>query len=155
MGSKVASSTSRKLLAQGKKTEEVSSITGYSRNWIYCVVRRYNSSGIAGVGDRRRGNYGTNSILDDLELAELWQALQGEGLDGGLWNGTKVADCLSKWKGEPVHRQRGWEILKQMTFRLRVPRPAHTGSDKYVVIRYSLAQNIVVMMNKIPNSTNI
>ena len=29
------------------------------------------------------------------------------------------------------------------------------GSDKYVVIRYSLAQNIVVMMNKIPNSTNM
>ncbi|MEG4854291.1 hypothetical protein QUB10_25815, partial [Microcoleus sp. B5-D4] len=25
------------------------------------------------------------------------------------------------------------------------------GSDKYVVIRYSFAQNIVVMMNKIPN----
>ena len=51
-----------------------------------------------------------NSILDDLELAELWQALQGEAPDGGLWNGTKVADCLSKGKGEPVHRQRGWEI---------------------------------------------
>lgn len=117
------------LLAQGKKTEEVSSITGYSRNWIYCVVRRYNSSGIAGVGDRRRSNYGTNSILDDLEQAELWQALQGEAPDGGLWNGRKVADCLSKWKGQPVHRQRGWEILKQMTFRLRVPRPAHTKAD--------------------------
>jgi transposase len=29
------------------------------------------------------------------------------------------------------------------------------GSDKYVVIRYSLAQNIVVIMNKIPNSTNM
>ena len=110
MGSKVASSTSTKLLAQGKKTEDVSSITGYSRNWIYCVVRRYNSSGIARVGARRRGNYGTNSILDDLELTKLWQALQGEGSDGGLWNGPKVADCLSKWKEEPVHRQRGWEI---------------------------------------------
>ena len=29
------------------------------------------------------------------------------------------------------------------------------GSDKYVVIRYSLAQNIVVIMDKIPNSTNM
>jgi len=29
------------------------------------------------------------------------------------------------------------------------------GSDKYVVIRYSLAQNIVIIMNKIPNSTNM
>jgi hypothetical protein len=29
------------------------------------------------------------------------------------------------------------------------------GSNKYVVIRYLLAQNIVVMMDKIPNSTNM
>ena len=29
------------------------------------------------------------------------------------------------------------------------------GSDKYVVIKYSLAQNIVVMMDKIPNSTHM
>jgi len=33
--------------------------------------------------------------------------------------------------------------------------PASSGSDKYVVIRYSLAPNIVVMMDKIPNSTNM
>ena len=33
--------------------------------------------------------------------------------------------------------------------------PDFPGSDKYVVIRYSLAQNIVVMMDKIPNSTNM
>jgi hypothetical protein len=28
-----------------------------------------------------------------------------------------------------VSRQRGWEYLRQMTFRLRVPRPSHTESD--------------------------
>nr|MBH8572114.1 helix-turn-helix domain-containing protein [Dendronalium phyllosphericum CENA369] len=30
------------LLAQGKKTEEVEEITGYSRTWIYALVKRYN-----------------------------------------------------------------------------------------------------------------
>jgi len=35
------------------------------------------------------------------------------------------------------------------------PDPRELGSDKYVVIRYSLAQNIVIIMNKIPNSTNM
>ena len=29
------------LLAQGKKTEEVTEITGYSRTWIYALVKRY------------------------------------------------------------------------------------------------------------------
>lgn len=29
------------LLTQGKKTEEVTEITGYSRTWIYALVKRY------------------------------------------------------------------------------------------------------------------
>lgn len=40
------------LLAQGKKTEEVEEITGYSRTWIYALVKRYNELGISGIGDR-------------------------------------------------------------------------------------------------------
>ena len=41
------------LLAQGKKTEEVDEVRGYSRTWIYALVKRYNESGISGIGDRR------------------------------------------------------------------------------------------------------
>ena len=40
-----------------------------------------------------------------------------------------MADWLSEVTGTTVSRQRGWEILRQMTFRLRVPRPSHTESD--------------------------
>jgi hypothetical protein len=32
--------------------------------------------------------------------------------------------------GRRVSRQRGWEYLKQMRFRLRVPRPEHTESSQ-------------------------
>ncbi|MBN3926659.1 MAG: helix-turn-helix domain-containing protein [Nostoc sp. NMS4] len=39
------------LLAQGKKTLEVEEITGYSRTWIYALVKRYNELGICGIGD--------------------------------------------------------------------------------------------------------
>ncbi len=39
------------LIAQGKKTEEVEEITGYSRTWIYALVKRYNESGVEGLGD--------------------------------------------------------------------------------------------------------
>jgi transposase len=38
-----------KLLAQGKKTEEVQEITGYSRTWIYALVKRYNELGSQGI----------------------------------------------------------------------------------------------------------
>ncbi|BAI91028.1 hypothetical protein NIES39_H01030 [Arthrospira platensis NIES-39] len=40
------------LLAQGKTTEEVQEITGYSRIWIYELVKRYNQLGLKGLGAR-------------------------------------------------------------------------------------------------------
>ena len=117
------------LLAQGKKTAEVEQVTGYSRTWIYALVKRYNESGISGIGDRRRENQGAKTLIDDLHQAQLWQALQSNAPDGGFWNGRKVADWLSEVTGTKISRYRGWEILRQMTFRLRVPRPSHTESD--------------------------
>ena len=38
------------LLATGRTSSEVSEITGYSRNWIYRLVRRYNAQGTEGLG---------------------------------------------------------------------------------------------------------
>lgn len=119
------------LLAQGKKTEEVEEVTGYSRTWIYALVKRYNELGICGIGDRRSKNQGAKTLIDDIHQAQLWQALQSNAPDGGLWNGRKVADWLSEVTGTKISRYRGWKILRQMTFRLRVPRPSHTQSDHF------------------------
>ena len=119
------------LVAQGKKTEEIEEITGYSRTWMYALVKRYNELGSEGLGDRRVFNQGTQPLVDDIKQAQLWQALQEKAPDGGLWNGRKVADWLSEVTGTKISRQRGWEILRQMTFRLRVPRPSHTKSDPF------------------------
>lgn len=35
----------------------------------------------------------------------------------------------SELTGQPISRQQGWEYLKQMRFRLRVPRPQHQEAD--------------------------
>jgi hypothetical protein len=59
----------------------------------------------------------------------LWQVLQQPPPDGGLWNGRKVADWMSELKGEKSVVCIGWEYLKSMKFRLRVPRPEHKESD--------------------------
>ncbi len=116
------------LLAQGKKTEEVAEVTGYSRTWIYEIVSRYNQGGVEVLGDRRHQNAGGEAIISDVQQAQLWQALETEAPDGGVWNGRKVADWLSQLLGRKVHRQRGWEILRGMGYRLRVPRPQHQKS---------------------------
>jgi len=104
-------------------------VTGYSRGWIYELVSGYNHLGPESLGDQRCQNTDRDPLLNDVEQAQLWQVLQQPPPDGGLWNGRKVADWMSEIKGEKVCRQRGWEYLKSMKFRLRVPRPEHKESD--------------------------
>ncbi len=117
------------LLAQGRPTQEVAAVTGYSRNWIYELVWGYNRIGPESLGDGRHQNPGAEPLLTDVQQALLWQALQGPAPDGGLWNGRKVADWSSELLGRRVSPQRGWEYLRQMRFRLRTPRPEHQEAD--------------------------
>ena len=119
------------LLASGKRTEEVAAVTGYSRSWIYELVWGYNRIGPQTLGDHRHHNRGSSEpLLDDVQQAHLWQALQAPPEDGGQWNGRSCADWIAQLIGRPVSRQRGWEYLQQMRFRLGVPRPQHTESSQ-------------------------
>ena len=117
------------LLACGKSPKEVAEVTGYSRQWIYELVWGYNRIGPESLGDGRRNNQGAEPLLNDVQQALLWQALEEPPPDGGLWNGRKVADWMSHLLERKVSPQRGWEYLREMRFRLRVPRPHHEGSS--------------------------
>ena len=113
------------LLSTGKNPQEVASVTGYSRTWIYQVIARYNQQGTEELGDLRKHNQGKEALLSDVQQAQLHQVLCGPAPDGGLWNGRKVADWMSEITGQKISRHRGWEYLKQMEYRLRFPRPQH------------------------------
>ena len=73
------------LLASGRRTEDVAAITGYSRSWIYELVWGYNRIGPETLGDGRHVNPGATPLLDDVQQANLWQALRGPAPDGGQW----------------------------------------------------------------------
>ena len=118
------------LLAQGKTTKEVAAVTGYSRSWIYELVWGYNSLGPESLGDGRHNNPGAAPLLSACKLANLYEVLRGPSPDGGLWNGRKVADYLSQLLDRPISRQQGWVYLRQMDWRLRVPRPQHEQTDR-------------------------
>lgn len=117
------------LLAQDKRSEEVATVMGYSRSWIYELVRSYNQVGPEALGDWRHQNPGASPLLNDVQQANLLQALRGPAPDGGLWNGRKVASYLSELLGVSISRQQGWEYLKQMELRLLLPRPSHQEAD--------------------------
>ena len=113
------------LLAQGKRTEEVVEATGYSRSWIYELVRDYNHNGPSCLGDGRRDNPGATPLLNDEQQAILLQALREPAPDGGLWNGRKVADYLSELLDKPISRQQGWVYRVNLSFARFILRIAH------------------------------
>lgn len=117
------------LLAQGKPTEEVAALTGYSRSWIYELVWGYNRLGSDALGDKRHDNPGAQPLLNDFQQAQLWQLVNEQPTDGDLWDGPKVAQWMSQILGHPVHPQRGWDYLRAMDMRRRRPRPMHQDTD--------------------------
>lgn len=117
------------LLARGRTTSEVMAATGYSRQWVQEVARRYTREGPQGVGDRRRHNPGGAPLLDEAARQELREALGGAAPDGGLWNGPKVAAWIGERLWRRVHARRGWEYLRRLRHSPKVPRPAHAEAD--------------------------
>ena len=117
------------LIANGRTTQEVASVTGYHPNWIRTIVHRYNTTG--GVGDRRHHNPGGRSrrLLTDDQQAELAHALEGAASDGGVWTSAKVATWMSVRIGRPVGVVRGWEYLQRLQYRPLMPRPHHVQAD--------------------------
>jgi hypothetical protein len=91
------------LLATGKTPLEVAQVTGYTRIWIYQLVKRYNSDGQKALGDKRQLNPGREPNLIRCGTSQLWHGtFRRKGPDGGLWNGRKVADWLSEITGRPT-----------------------------------------------------
>ena len=118
------------LLKKGKKSEEVAQVTGYSLAWVREIARRYNNRGVEAIGDARHQNRGAKPLLNEVQQAQLMQALEGEAPGGGKWSGPKVAVWMSQLLGRRVRPQRGWEYLKGLEYGLKLPRPAHTQADE-------------------------
>lgn len=119
------------LIAQGKTTGEVMEVTGYSRNWIQQLSRRYNERSPAALRDKRHENPGAKdrALLDEEQREELAGLLKGAPSDGGMWNSRKVAEWIEQRTGRRASPQRGWEYLRRLGNTPKVPRPSHAKAD--------------------------
>jgi transposase len=99
-------------------------LVGYTPSWGRTILKRYNARGPEGLTDGRREN-GADPKLSPEQQSQLLDALQTPPPDHGLWSGPKVAAYVRERFGVEVRKQTGWQWLKDLGFRLVVPRPRH------------------------------
>src|SRR3954471_20295222 len=107
---------------------EVAATVSYAPRWVERLLARYNAHGPQALGDLRRRNGTSPSILRP-DLLEKKARLREPPPDGGLWTGPKVARWMASELGlAAVLPQRGWEALKAIGWSVQKPRPRHPAS---------------------------
>jgi transposase len=114
------------LLAKGHEIAAVSATVSLARRWVERLLARYNAQGPQALGDLRRRNGTSPSILKPDLLEKLKARLLDPPPDGGLWTSPKVATWMASELGlARVAPQRGWEALKAIDWSVQKPRPRH------------------------------
>lgn len=117
------------LLSQGQSSAQVAAVSGYCREWVREVRRRYNSSGIEALDDQRHANAGQPPMLDAALCEALSAALRGPAPDGGLWDSAKATTWINQRLGRPVGKVQGWRWLRRLGWTPQHPRPRHAKGD--------------------------
>ena len=117
------------LLAQGHSCSQVSAMMAFSVRWVQLLLERYNGEGPDCLGDGRRRNGRSATILTPAVLDALRTRIVEPPPDGGLWSSRKVAAFLAQELGlERVAPQRGWDALRAIGWSLQRPRPKNPKS---------------------------
>ena len=112
------------LLAQGRTFLEAAEVLAFAPRWVEELAARYNALGPEALGDRRRRNGRTATLLTEAVLSALAKRVRTPPGDGGVWSGPKVAAWMARRLGlAKVHPQRGWEALKRIEWSIQTPRP--------------------------------
>src|SRR4029450_1124604 len=117
------------LLAKGHTIAEGAATGSFGGRWGERVLARYNAQGPQALGDLRRRNGTSPSVLRPDLLDKLKDRLREPPPDGGLWTSPKVAAWMAGELGlAAVLPQRGWEALKAINWSVQKPRPRHPAS---------------------------
>lgn len=107
-------------LAQG----EIGRITGFSREWVSKLVKRYEREGVAGFGVKPRG--GRRRELQTLEEEKAFIGSYIEqAKEGKILTVSKVHEALEAKVGKEVQRSAIYKMLHRHGWRKISPRPQH------------------------------
>src|SRR4051794_23563162 len=83
------------LLAKGHEIAEVAATVSYAQRWVERLLARYNAQGPQALGDLRRRNGTSPSVLRPDLLEKLKSRLLEPPPDGGLWTSPRVAAWMA------------------------------------------------------------
>ncbi|PNY80576.1 winged helix-turn-helix domain-containing protein [Deinococcus koreensis] len=112
------------LKAKGYPPRQIADATGYNRNTISTLVRRYNQHGPEAVRDKRQDNHSDPALTPD-QQRQLSEALMETPPRGGVWTSGTAQAYIYEHFAVAITEVCAWGYLKRLGFSVQLPRPRH------------------------------
>jgi transposase len=111
----------------------VSSVFGTDRTTLWRWIKRFSSQGIAGLADEAKGHKPAKLGAAQRQQVATWLA-EGRDSQGTpiFWTLQKLMLAIETEFGISLGQTATWDLVHQLGFRQKVPRPRHTKADKQV-----------------------
>jgi transposase len=109
----------------------VSSVFGTDRTTLWRWIKRFSSKGIAGLADEPKGHKPPKLGAEPRQQVAIWleegRNVQGEPI---FWTLQKLMLAIETQFGISLGQTATWDLVQQLGFRQKVPRPRHAKGDK-------------------------
>jgi len=109
----------------------VSSVLGTDRTTVWRWIKRFASQGISGLVDEPKGHKPPKLGAEQRQQVAHWleesRTSQGEPI---FWTLPKLMQAIEMEFGISLGKTSTWDLVHQLGFKQKVPRPRHTKADK-------------------------
>ena len=109
----------------------VSAVFGTNRTTLWRWIKRFAAKGISGLADASKGHKPPKLGAEQRQQVAGWleesRNSQGESI---FWTLPKLALAIETEFGITLGKTATWELVRQLGFRQKVPRPRHAKADK-------------------------
>ncbi len=109
----------------------VSEVFGTNRTTLWRWIKRFSAQGVAGLADAAKGHPPRKLDAEQRQQVANWleQGCNSKG-ESIFWTLSKLVMAIETEFGVTLGKTATWELVRQLGFRQKVPRPRHAKADK-------------------------
>jgi transposase len=109
----------------------VSAVFGTNRTTLWRWIKRFASKGLPGLVDESKGHKPRKLNEEQRQQVAGWleESRNSQG-DPIFWTVPKLVLAIEAQFGIVLGKTAAWELVRQLGFRQKVPRPQHAKADK-------------------------